>query len=271
MNKFNIIRFCQLLHWTVTTSKKEILTVLTIFFIVLTAIINLPYITDSERGIEHVRIMFLSAADFAYFGYWIFATISGCWIYSNMTTKQQRITFKMLPASDAEKYWVRVVYVIGVWIIGGFIVFCLADLFGMLVRLITYNDYIGSVVYEFFKSYNIDETDQMTVNSTESGRGVIWLNLSLIFFQSFYVLGGAFFRRRQFVFTLLTIFAASIILLLLLDMNKDAVRSTMASIGIRMFCWIINTVFIVCSIVNYWLAYVIFKRMQVINNKWINV
>ncbi|MDO4160801.1 MAG: hypothetical protein Q4D41_10130 [Prevotellaceae bacterium] len=271
MNTFDIKRFCQLLLWTITTSKKDILTVLTIFFIVLTAMINLPYIIDSGGGIEQVRLMFLSVVAIAFSGYYIFATINGCWIYSNMATKQQRITFKMLPASDVEKYWVRVVYVIGVWIIGGFIVFCLADLFGMLVRLIMFNDYIGSIVYETFKPNNVNETDRMMVFGMDGERGVILANLFLIFSQSIYVLGGAFFRRRQFVFTLLTIFAAGIILLLLLDMNKDAVRNTIRSLGVETFCWIMNIVLVVWSIVNYWLAYVIFKRMQVINNKWINV
>ncbi len=275
MKNFDINRFGSVLKWNALMTKKEILTntaSMTFAFVVLAVVQVMSSRNESDMVVAD---NFNSFTSFALFVFLIICSIGGCWIFNNMKTKEQRITFKMLPATDLEKFVVRALYATVVWWLMGFIAFCLADLFRMLISLIAGIDIVKSAIPDFLNmlfggnDHNISifgETDMTYVLplTFAANAWAFWVH-------SLYILGGALFRRRQFVLTTL---AHCIIGLAFTPIIVDFVDSLDKATAEQMFCtvmWTAGSVFTLLFLLNWWLSYKIFRRMQVINNKWLNL
>ncbi len=275
MKNFDINRFGSVLKWNALMTKKEILTntaSMTFAFVVLAVVQVMSSRNESDMVVAD---NFNSFTSFALFVFLIICSIGGCWIFNNMKTKEQRITFKMLPATDLEKFVARALYATIVWWLMGFIAFCLADLFRMLVSLIAGIDIVKSAIPDFLNmlfggnDHNISifgETDMTYVLplTFAANAWAFWVH-------SLYILGGALFRRRQFVLTTL---AHCIIGLAFTPIIVDFVDSLDKATAEQMFCtvmWTAGSVFTLLFLLNWWLSYKIFRRMQVINNKWLNL
>lgn len=275
MKNFDINRFGSVLKWNALMTKKEILTntaSMTFAFVVLAVVQVMSSRNESDMVVAD---NFNSFTSFALFVFLIICSIGGCWIFNNMKTKEQRITFKMLPATDLEKFVVRALYATVVWWLMGFIAFCLADLFRMLISLIAGIDIVKSAIPDFLNmlfggnDHNISifgETDMTYVLPLTFA-----VNAWAFWVHSLYILGGALFRRRQFVLTTL---AHCIIGLAFTPIIVDFVDSLDKATAEQMFCtvmWTAGSVFTLLFLLNWWLSYKIFRRMQVINNKWLNL
>ena len=146
MKNFDINRFGSVLKWNALMTKKEILTntaSMTFAFVVLAVV---QVMSSRNKSDMVVADNFNSFTSFALFVFLIICSIGGCWIFNNMKTKEQRITFKMLPATDLEKFVARALYATIVWWLMAFVAFCLADLFRMLVSLVAGVSITGSAV-----------------------------------------------------------------------------------------------------------------------------
>lgn len=275
MKNFDMNRFGRTLKWSALMTKKEALTNLasmTFAFAVLAVVQVMSSRNVPDIVAEH---NFQSFTSFALFVFLIICSIGGCWIFSNMKTKEQRITFKMLPATDLEKFVVRALYATVVWWLMAFVAFCLADLFRMLVSLVAGVSIKGSAVPLFFSM--ISANTDVNINSLNSGdvafAAAIYTmaNAWAFWAHSLYILGGTLFRRRQFVLTTL---AHSIIGLVFTPMLIHFVDSS-DSLALRdslvAIVWTAAAVFAVWGLLDWWLSYRIFRRMQVINNKWLNI
>lgn len=275
MKNFDINRFGSVLKWNALMTKKEILTntaSMTFAFVVLAVVQVMSSRNESDMVVAD---NFNSFTSFALFVFLIICSIGGCWIFNNMKTKEQRITFKMLPATDLEKFVARALYATVVWWLIGFIAFCLADLFRMLISLIAGIDIVKSAIPDFLNmlfggnDHNISifgETDMTYVLPLTFA-----VNAWAFWVHSLYILGGALFRRRQFVLTTL---AHCIIGLAFTPIIVDFVDSLDKATAEQMFCtvmWTAGSVFTLLFLLNWWLSYKIFRRMQVINNKWLNL
>lgn len=275
MKNFDINRFGSVLKWNALMTKKEILTntaSMTFAFVVLAVVQVMSSRNESDMVVAD---NFNSFTSFALFVFLIICSIGGCWIFNNMKTKEQRITFKMLPATDLEKFVARALYATVVWWLMGFIAFCLADLFRMLISLIAGIDIVKSAIPDFLNmlfggnDHNISifgETDMTYVLPLTFA-----VNAWAFWVHSLYILGGALFRRRQFVLTTL---AHCIIGLAFTPIIVDFVDSLDKATAEQMFCtvmWTAGSVFTLLFLLNWWLSYKIFRRMQVINNKWLNL
>lgn len=275
MKNFDMNRFGRTLKWSALMTKKEALTNLasmTFAFAVL-AVVQVM----SSRNVPDMVVAdnFNNFTSFALFVFLIICFIGGCWIFSNMKTKEQRITFKMLPATDLEKFVVRALYATVVWWLMAFVAFCLADLFRMLVSLVAGVSIKGSAVPLFFSM--ISANTDVNINTLNSGdvafAAAIYTmaNAWAFWAHSLYILGGTLFRRRQFVLTTL---AHSIIGLVFTPMLIHFVDSS-DSLALRdslvAIVWTAAAVFAVWGLLDWWLSYRIFRRMQVINNKWLNI
>ncbi len=275
MKNFDINRFGSVLKWNALMTKKEILTntaSMTFAFVVLAVV---QVMSSRNKSDMVVADNFNSFTSFALFVFLIICSIGGCWIFNNMKTKEQRITFKMLPATDLEKFVARALYATIVWWLMAFVAFCLADLFRMLVSLIAGIDIVKSAIPDFLNmlfggnDHNISifgETDMTYVLplTFAANAWAFWVH-------SLYILGGALFRRRQFVLTTL---AHCIIGLAFTPIIVDFVDSLDKATAEQMFCtvmWTAGSVFTLLFLLNWWLSYKIFRRMQVINNKWLNL
>ena len=275
MKNFDINRFGSVLKWNALMTKKEILTntaSMTFAFVVLAVVQVMSSRNKSDMVVENNLHNFTS---FALFVFLIICFIGGCWIFSNMKTKEQRITFKMLPATDLEKFVVRALYATVVWWLMAFVAFCLADLFRMLVSLVAGVSIKGCAVPLFFSM--ISANTDVNINTLNSGdvafAAAIYTmaNAWAFWAHSLYILGGTLFRRRQFVLTTL---AHSIIGLVFTPMLIHFVDSS-DSLALRdslvAIVWTAAAVFAVWGLLDWWLSYRIFRRMQVINNKWLNI
>lgn len=277
MSNFNTKRFIQTLKWSAQATKKEIATIAgCMFFIYLVPFIISVIGTQGDSDIV-VDSSIENATMACTFFFGVYTMISGCWIMNNMKTKEQRITFKMLPASDLEKFIVRVLYITVVWMLIGVVAFCLADLCRILICFIsgshgTYST-IPDVLNMWFGPANTHSM-RMTSWGLNFIAGVLAINAWVFWAHSFYVLGGAFFRRRQFILTSCAHFALGILTLIIISYIPVGNIILSAEDGVKFvntIAYAYTAVAIIVGLLNWWLTYRLFKRSQVINNKWINL
>ena len=192
-----------------------------------------------------------------------------------MMTKEQRLTFKMLPATDLEKFVARALYVTVVWWVMAFVAFCAADVFRMLISLVAGIPVVKCVIPEFASillgtsEYYTFNVDGMTMAEACS---ILALAYAWLFWlYSFYILGGALFRRRQFVFTTLAHFIIGMAFLPLFVGFVDDIDQHIARSMFVPLAWTGAAVFAIWGVADWVLSYKIFRRMQVINNKWVNL
>lgn len=277
MNNFNIKRFAQTFKWSMIATRKEMITIAgCMFFLYLIPFIMSVIGSHGEPSIvADASIRNATIACTCFFG--VYTMISGCWIMNNMKTKEQRITFKMLPASDLEKFIARSLYITVVWVLIGVVTFCLADLCHILICLISgsHGAYstIPDVLNMWFGPANTHSM-RMTAWGMNFLAGVLAVNAWVFWVHSFYVLGGAFFRRRQFVLTSCAHFVLCILSLILISYLPKRYILMSAADGMQLvniIAYVYTAVAIIVGLFNWWLTYKLFRRSQVINNKWINL
>lgn len=178
----------------------------------------------------------------------------------------------MLPASDLEKFIVRVLYITVVWMLIGVVAFCLADFCRMLICFIsgshgTYST-IPDVLNMWFGPADTHSM-RMTAWRLDFIAGVLAVNAWVFWAHSFYVLGGAFFRRRQFILTSCAHFALGILSLIIISYIPLSAKEGLKFVNT--IAYVYTAVAIMVGLLNWWLTYRLFKRSQVINNKWINL
>ncbi len=275
MKNFDMNRFGRTLRWSALMTRKEALTNLasmTFAFAVLAVVQVMSSRNVPDIVVENNLHNFTS---FALFVFLIICSIGGCWIFSNMKTKEQRITFKMLPATDLEKFVVRALYATVVWWLMAFVAFCLADLFRMLVSLVAGVSIKGSAVPLFFSM--ISANTDVNINTLNSGdvafAAAIYTmaNAWAFWAHSLYILGGTLFRRRQFVLTTLAHSVIGLVFTPMLIHFADSSDSLALRDSLVAIVWTAAAVFAVWGLLDWWLSYKVFSRMQVINNKWINL
>ena len=121
-------------------------------------------------------------------------------------------------------------------------------------------------------------------NSDCSWKTAGFLTLAWLWVHSVYVCLGCFFRRNSWIITSVILFVATTTLTFVASMlsldffNHNIHFHNGLYIGGELYVIdgysIIATVVLLLTgftVLNYWLAYKLFCRMQVINNKWINV
>lgn len=270
MSNFNTKRFIHTLKWSMLATKKEMTTIAGCMFflylmpLVISVISSLGksniYAEDNLHGVTIICITFLT----------VFLMIGGCWILNNMKTKEQRITFKMLPASDLEKYLARVIYITVVWFAIGILTFCLADICHILICIISGAHGAHSIIPYAFYIIFIDNHIEMTKGSIDYYLITTSIYGWVFWAHSLYVLGGTFFRRRQFILTSCVHFLLGFIALFL-SRYKSSVIIDPDDTHINVLLCIYPFIAFAIALFNWWLAYKLFKRSQVINNKWINL
>lgn len=261
----DINRFMQLGKWSAYTYKKEYITTVTmatvVFFIILFVKFNL---TNGYHLIGNELESFGNTA----VGLLLFMfSFSGCYLLNNMKTKQQRLMFKLLPASDAEKFLVRYIYVTIFWIAGCIVAFCIADVLRLSLSLITGHGMQTTTIPHFFNAL----INAITFSGIDDAADAILSVELLMFTHSIYLLGGTLFRRRQFVLTSMTMILGTILLAWVASWFVDSRSFDINEESLKGFVYFIMCLLPVLIAAAYWLSFRIFKRMQVVNNKWINL
>lgn len=268
MKHLDTHRFGKLLVWTAQSNKTEILRALTMLFIICFGFQMMPALLCLAHGSAtfladylHVWFNMISLILGAYI--WI----SGIRIFRNMLTKEQRINYLMLPATDLEKWLVRIVYIFTVYIVGGILVFVVADLLRMGFYLLFYGDYVASAtvfVWDFLHILNPALNDKNLALFVLFVSGTVWSH-------SFFLLGGTLFRKQPFIFSSFMMFLLALLLGSILDFIHSHVLISLSRDELNLVFYAVASAGFALTVMHYWLSYKIFHHMQVINNKWLNV
>ena len=274
MSNFDIKRFARVAQWTWRMNFKGVLSFaagLSIGYLGPYIGWIYPYLKgmpadDEGRLIERIA--------FCVVIYLIVVIISGTWIFANMQTKAQRTTVKLLPATDLEKFLVNFLAVTLGAAVMAIVAFCIADIVRIVVCLIFGIDHVA-IGLPYFLQMLFTDTD-FAGSSVNAGRifptAVNFTALGwCLWAQSLYVLGGTVLRRYQFVITSAVHVLLFIAFAIVVSYGGGNVETTVMDEGLAPVFYAIGTVLAAIAVLNWWFSYWIFKRMQVINNKWINL
>ena len=203
-------------------------------------------------------------------------TASG--MFSQMKDTRKRSAYLLWPVSNLEKYVVSVLISVVMMLFLTIGAFILADVLRVLVDWLT-----GRIVVWGFTMPVMGRDGEHPWGAFQDWHGV-WMVLVWAFYiHSLYIVGGTLFRRQQFLFTSGTIVVVGILLIMLLNQidwnsihfdfitgNWDEKTQTYTNIFHPAF-YIINSAMMLLVAFHYWASYKLFTRMQVINNKWLNV
>ena len=200
--------------------------------------------------------------------------VAGCSIFKNLLSKQNRITFLSLPASNLEKYisrfiWVNVGYAI-MFVIAVIFADLLLALFSLMLGLGVHGSVTVTLFAELFESKTV-----LYSRILNPGYFSVMVCTIMLFMQSSWTLLGTLFRKNAWLWTLcIQVFLGTSWAMAI--SSSDSFLSQLwlsfhSTLGHDLFFWIHVILGLAASALMYWGSYRIFCRMQVINNKWLNV
>ena len=197
-------------------------------------------------------------------------------MFSQMKDTRTRSAYLLWPVSNLEKYVVSFLLsfvLVAILTIGAYM---LADTLRVFIDWLTGRVIIWGIP-KLAEPFNSPDGP---FESWQYG----WMLFAWVFYiHSLYLVGGTLFRRQQFLMTSATIAVVVILLTMILnqiDWNSLDIKFTTGTWDektctyTRIFhpaFYILNAVVTLLIPIHYWISYKLFTRMQVINNKWLNV
>lgn len=265
MRRFNFKSYWNTFKWMMFSNHRDLLAILggiTLAAAVAEEMITMMTFNGTEVNDYDIQLMamafFLSFLGSAWMMYGASRT------FADTKSRHAAITLLMHPATNLEKFLARITYYTILWIVitvvgatlGDILRYCfnnITDWHADTPMLITSLDMWAKLPFDNEK------------NTKDIAEAIVFTTALSIWTHSFYMLGSAFFRRNRFLFTTITlcivqIAAGSVIPYTPVFGQSGLDFTTLAAVPM-----------IALAAVQYWLAYFIFTRMQVINNKWINL
>lgn len=257
MKYFDNNRFLQTLKWNIITEKKTLFTH-TLAFVAAFLLIQLFYIgvvnMFQQPGPKSVMVAMTISTGIIF----LLTTYYASGLLGNARTKEQRTTVLMLPASNAEKFWARMVYVLVVIPLLVAVALIVATLLRMGIQLLLGHDYI---VFGLDLMFDGDGPDFLE------------LLFSHLFMMSLFVLGGVLFSKHPFIWTWVSIMGITLTLSIVGGLLVKLLYPSMHHIHIEAhdIGFIGDIVGIALTVFNFWLSYRLFSRLQIVQHKWFNV
>ena len=258
-NSFNISRFWQVLKWTFANNAQSVVKVLWIwtaifvcyFLLTLFHYSSIHLVTSVGKGL-FVGIFFILLI--------VFPSIT---LKSINKNRQHRLNTLMLPATNTEKILSLIITVFCTYILTMIAAFLIADGVQFLVSTIFRLNDTGFVTAKLYQAYmsSMDRTNMGSQDMLFSTMLTIWV-------ISVYLLGGMFFRRYAGLFVSLGFF---LILMAIGYFGSRYEPDYMIEIDKDAFLYGASLVLAILSLLNVWLSYRLFCRLQLINHKWINI
>lgn len=266
---FNGKRFVQTVKWTeatyLTPSIKQMVIMAVMLFVATMMAHNGTWTSESIHAVTGTAIAVLTL-------YFIFC---GTQITLGMRKQQSRVFAMMLPASNGEKYLARLLHVTLGAIAITVVATVGADVLSMVYRMVTTGQLPASLTWATLTD-TVELLEWTSGNAAELFATTTSV-LMVVLAHSFFVLGGTFFRRAQLPLTMLVGFCIMLFLgfstvkVASGDLPAELELDTEYVIDLYSVYVITDVVIVLFALLSYWLAYRLFKRMQLINNKWINV
>lgn len=268
MKNFNIKRFTKVLirlFLNKKRSSRSLLLGLIIFFSLSAIFFCDPF------SLEPIDKVFLESKlsqslYLSVFGAVTIIYIYGAYIISDLHTKQNLLNELSLPATNLEKFIARYLYstvsIIMIIIIALFI----SDIFQMFFNMVIHKGSYASITKLIFKSLTRIDSNLLETFFQKT----LFSGLML---HSLYILGGMLFKKVAWLQTSITIGILSIIFcIIFIGFSYLIYRYTDYVVIVlydkQTLLKIINILF---TCLFYYLAYKIYCRLQVINNKWLNI
>lgn len=187
----------------------------------------------------------------------LFGAVVGAQTFSNMQTKTGRISALMLPASAADKFLVRWLAVVPLAFIALIAAFYLSELARILVALI----HEGTIDADYARPVNL--YSMLTLYGEPGGWKFGFVCLASYFMgQAFYILGSALWPRHSFAKTFVVLWALQMLLGMVVVPMRN-IDLSFSFTGQDLAIWM-GIGEIVLTIVLYYLAYLRFRRSQVV-------
>ena len=288
MSTFNYNRFSQALKCQFMVSRKTWIRLFGIFTLVMsfanlffTRVQGNNYSNMVENwGLEEASRLYNhyveSTVMFGIIFFCIAMLFGATGMFSQMKDTRKRSAYLLWPVSNLEKYVVSFLLNFVLMAILTVVAYMLADALRVFVDWLT-----GRVVI-----WGIPKLSE-PLNSPDGPFEhwqFAWMLFAWVFYiHSLYVVGGTLFRRQQFLMTSATIAVVAILLIMILnqiDWNSVDIKfvtgtwdekTSTYNQTFHPFFYILNTVVTLLIPIHYWISYKLFTRMQVINNKWLNV
>lgn len=241
---------------------------------------EVPYAKDKWE--DRVTEQHWVSAALLIFIVWFYLTFSASLFLNNLTTKQRRIAFFSLPASHSEKLLARWIYAVPVWLLMIITALCVADVLRYAVQPLIGPHSPGLMITWLWETGNdmvkeaLDGWAKLEPNKQDIIIATIVMQITgSISSHSIYILGSSLFPRFPWLITTGIVWViASIFSIMLLTLNIDGFIDFFARIKDGEAVGQIYTIAaiqLLMSILFYVLAIVIYRRMQVINHKLINL
>ncbi len=278
MEKFNIKRFGQTFKWLFCENSNRLLLWLlglTLGFMMIDSFLiwSMQQVPQDVKNIQQEGIDYQTAALYGVIGFCIFIAIivihlGYSRIFARLKTKQKRIAYLTLPATNAERYLASLLFVLIVFPLCVLLALILGDTLRMFIFGMTGGEWQSAVPYLF------KENMLFLPRFSSWNKFVAWMMDSsvLLWICSLYILGGTWFRRHAFFIVTGAIIALFIIVAVFIPRASFFIpNGSNPTTIISAIVYPLILIFIVAAIFNFWWSYKIFKRFQIITSKWTNV
>ena len=290
---FDKTRFVKLLKWEMMTGRKDYMRfaigiALTLTFLFCATIIAL-YFDDVNRYPEDVMLEFkkgiaMELSVFAWAVYLFAIFLGASFVFKKVATKQQRIAFFFFFFSNLEKFLVRLLHVMIGYPQCFLVALAFADImqlflsfillkgpdYSVMVKSVTalftpfYNDINGEII----KGYLLFPNGFTLVGITES---LSYLTF-FAFNYAFWIFCGTLFRRNAWLLTLASqVVIGFVVIMIIRVLGFPSVGNLLNESSALALAYLCIAIAWVVIALMYWGSYRLFSRMQVINNKWLNV
>ena len=284
MNTFNFNRFSQALKCQFLVNRKKWIQIFCIFTLVFlfgslfhTRMQGMGYAYmaaqwEPQQLYETYKRYVEMTADSGVVIFYFFMLVAAGSMFLQMKDTRNRSAYLLWPVSNLEKYIINLLHSIVLTAILAFAAYVLADALRVFIDWVTGRIVIWGIP-KFFENIHVNIDSNYWQDK--------WMLLTWAFYiHSLYIVGGTLFRRQHFLMTSATIVIFTILLASILNQMHPSFdfqtnvwdENTMGYI--RTFhpaFYILHSVLCLLAIFHYWLSYKLFTRMQVINNKWLNV
>lgn len=290
---FDKIRFVKLLKWEMMTERKDYMRfaigiALTLTFLFCATIIS-RYFDDVNGYTEDTLIMLKKAtvmilSNLAWTVYLFAIFLGASFVFKNVATKQQRIAFFSLPASNLEKFLVRLFHVMIGYPLCFLVALAFADImqlflsfillkgpdYSVLVKMITmlYSPIYNEISGEIIKGCLLFPHGFTLVGIMES---LSYLTF-FAFNYAFWIFCGTLFRRNASLLTLASqVVIGFVVIMIFRVLSFPSIGNSLNESSALALAYLCIAIAWVVIALMYWGSYRLFSRMQVINNKWLNV
>lgn len=267
MKKFDIHRFLQVMKRLAMVRQRAIKQVFLVFassFLVYGIMVCNPFTWTARTDGE------LTTALAANFSAMIVASAIAFMVYSSyvisdLKDRQSRISESMLPATNLEKFLARILLVLVVFPMLAFAGFLTADIVQQAVSMLIHSGGRASM---------LGIMTQVDSQSFE-GHPILFTSELVLLVNSFFVLNGMLFRKAPWLKAIIVL----IIIGLLMAAGVSAL-AYMLEVHTTYELYIPKQLIdgVIGDLLNwalillmYWGAYKLYTRLQVINNRWINI